>query len=147
MSNGPSVGPYGPNIASMGPYSMQSLQFGPAGNPNAQEIEMKYSAQEEMIRKQYEDQRQQLKAQSKMSLDRYMRARSECAAGNTSSCQMVPGLKTELGRYEQDNERLTKEEQDMISELNRQKESEMNANKPRVIYNMGNVGMSTPGQF
>jgi len=127
---------------------MQQLyQGGSIETPRTKEIAMKYAAQEEMLRKQYADQHQQLKAQSKMSLDRYMRARSECAAGNTSSCQMVAGLKTEVDKYGQDHERLTREEQDMISELNRQKESEMNANKPQMFYNMGTVGMSTPGQF
>ena len=97
---------------------MQGLQ-----NPKAKEIEMKYAAQLEMVRKQYMDQQQQLKLQGKAGLDRYMRARRGCAGGNASSCQMVTGLKAELDRLDQERERLAREEQDVIAELERQKKT------------------------
>jgi len=106
---------------------------------------MEFAAQEDMIRQQYADRRKQSQASAKSALDRYMRARSECAAGNASSCQMVPGLQEQLKQMEREAPRLNQEEQRMIAELRRQKEMKLNEYNPTVLFDTGSLQTSIPG--
>ncbi len=104
-------------------------------------IKKKYMAQEESLRNQFDRQKQDLEQQLRMTVDRYMNARRECATGNASSCQMVPALKNEMDRIEQDRKRLAIDELRALEELKRQRDAELAANKPNTFIDFGNVRM------